>query len=79
MLVVLITAGVQHAGLFKPCLWGVLDFSSHVCGECRIALAVPRPGISPGCPTPHTSSTCTEACHAACRGQPGPRHQGRVP
>lgn len=25
MLVVIITAEVQHAGLFKPCLWGVQD------------------------------------------------------
>lgn len=25
MLVVLITAEVQHAGLSKPCLWGVQD------------------------------------------------------
>lgn len=53
MLVVLITAEVQHAGLFKPCLWGVQDMESR---------AIPRDSSrrshSPHAARPHGGHPC---------------------
>ena len=53
MLVVLISAEVQHAGLFKPCLWGVQDSL----GGAK-ARDFSRQPHSPLMPQSHEDSSC---------------------